>query len=490
MLRASVACEAAGVPTVSLVCEGFERQAGATGRGLGFDKLPIAGLLGHVDAQSYDDMVASFVEHTVGQIVSGLTKPIEWDENGTAEPSALDIVASGTIDEIHRTFVANGWSDGLAIIPPTRDRVEAFIAVTGHDPWRVLGTIRPSGRDVTVWSIAVNAVMAGCEAMQLPVLLALAEVLLDPHYNVQHSGNTTGADPIIVLNGPVIGDLGFNHGPGAMRDGAGAPNTVVARWLRLFLRNVCGFTADEHDKATFGNSSRVVLAEDEAALAEIGWEPFAMTFGHPAGTDAVTVARMNSGAMIGSVFGSTPEQIVPYLADGLARITGWDLTHVYGLGQGHYRPLLVLSPVLARIFGRAGWTKAQVQEGLFEHARIPAWRFEKLIGDWTNLTAGRRTLVDLVSEGVVPPVFAESSDPDRLVPIVTSPEKLLIAVAGDPNRTNAYVLSHDGSHGDWTSKAIDRTYSDDLVCRIDNRDAHTTCPHPAGRPAGRLGNAQ
>jgi hypothetical protein len=473
VLRASVACEAAGVPTVSLVCEGFERQARATGRGLGFDRLPIAVMKGHVDAQSYDDMVASFVGYTLEQIVSGLTTSIDWDDEGSAEPAALDVVASGTIDEIHRTFVANGWSDGLAIIPPTRERVEAFIAVTGHDPWRVLGTIRPSGRDVTVWAIAVNAVMAGCEAVQLPVLLALAEVLLDPHYGVEHSGNTTGADALVVINGSVIDDLGFNHGPGAMRDGAGAPNTVVARWLRLFLRNVCGFTADEHDKATFGNSSRVVLAEDEGALAEIGWEPFAATFGHPAGTDAVTVARMNSGAMVGSVFGSTPEQIVPYLADGLARVTGWDLTHVCGLGQGHYSPLLVLSPVLARVFGRAGWSKAQVQQALYEHARIPAWRFEKLIGEWTNLTAGRRTLVELVGAGLVPPVFAETGDPDRLVPIVTSPDKLMIAVAGDPNRTNAYVFSNDGAHGDWTSKAIDRAYSTDLVCRVDNREACT-----------------
>jgi hypothetical protein len=245
----------------------------------------------------------------------------------------------------------------------------------------------------------------------------------------------------------------------------------VARWLRLFLRNVCGFTADEHDKATFGNSSRVVLAEDEAALAEIGWEPVCAEFGLPAGTDAVTIARMNSGLIVGSMFGSTPEQIVPYLADGIARVTGWDLTHVYGLGQGQYRPLLILSPVIARIFGRAGWSKSDVQAALFQHARIPAWRFEKLIGEWSNLTAGRRTLVDLAADGSVPNVFAESNDPDRLVPIVTAQDRFVIAVAGDANRANAYVMSNDGPHGYWTSKPIDRSYSDDLVCRIDNRDA-------------------
>ena len=471
MLRVSVACEAVGIPTVSLVCEGFERQARATGRGLGFDGLPLAVLRGHVDAQSYDDMVASFVAHTIDQVVAGLTTPIEVDEHAVVEPAALDVVVSGTIDDVHRVFVERGWSDGLAVIPPTRARVEAFIAVSGHDPWRVLGTAHPSGREVTVWSLAVNGVMAGCRPEQLPVLLAIGEALLDPHYGVQHSGNTTGADAIVILNGPVITELGFNHGPGALRDGAGAANTVVGRWLRLVLRNVFGFTADEHDRATFGNSNRVVLAEDEGVLAEIGWPRVADAFGHRASVDAVSIARMNSGLIIGSVFGSTPEQIVPYLADGLARVAGWDLTHVYGLGQGQQRPLVVLSPALARIFGGAGWTKDDVQRALFEQARIPAWRFEKLIGEWSNLTAGRRTLVDLVAQGAVPPVYAASNDPDRLVPIVSAADRIVIAVSGDPHRANAYVMSSDGPHGDWTSAAIDRAYSTDLVCSIDGTGA-------------------
>jgi hypothetical protein len=461
-----VAAERAGVPSVSLVCSGFDRQALATGRGVGFDGMRLAMLRGHVDSQSADDMIASFVEHTIDEIVAGLTEPLTESDAEVHEPTALDIVASGTIDEINELFVAREWSDGLPIIPPTRDRVEAFIMPSGHDPWRVIDTAKPSGRDITIWSIAVNAVMTGCRPEYLPVLLALAEVLADPAYGVEHSGNTTGADALIVLNGSVATDLGFNSGQGVLREGVHA-NTSVGRWLRLFLRNVCGFTAGEHDKGTFGNSMRVVLAENEAVLAEIGWPPLAAALGFAAGEDVVSVARMNSGLIVGSVFGSTPDEIVPYLADGLARVCGWDLTHIYGLGSGQQRPLLVLSPILARIFARAGWSKADVQQAMFEHARIPAWKFEKLIGEWSNLTAGRRRLVDLSNEGLVPPVFGESDDPNRLVPIVSEPSKVMIAVAGDPNRTNAYVMSHDGPHGDWTAKRIDRTYSNDLVCRID-----------------------
>jgi hypothetical protein len=108
-----------------------------------------------------------------------------------------------------------------------------------------------------------------------------------------------------------------------------------------------------------------------------------------------------------------------------------------------------------------------LRAALFAQARIPAWKFEKLIGEWSNLTAGRRTLVDLVAAGEVPPVFAESDDPQRLVPIVTEPSRFLIAVAGDPGRANAYVMSNDGPHGDWTAKAVDVTFSTDLVCNPD-----------------------
>ena len=464
-MRASIAAEAAGVPTVSIVCEGFVGQAAATGRGHGFDGLALAVLPGHVDAQSSEVMLANVRDGAVDQVIDGLTHDLAVAGDAPDEPTALDVAATGSIDEIYRTFLSNGWTDGHPFIPPTRERVEQFIAVTAHDPWRILGVTPSSGRDVTIWSIAVNAVMAGCEPAHLPVLIAAAEILLDAGYGAEHSGNTTGADALMIVSGPSSVDLGFHHGQGALRDGHPA-NTTVGRWLRLFLRNVFGFTPDEHDKATFGNSARVVLAEDVDALAEIGWEPLGADFGFGADDDVLTMARFNSGAIVGSVFGSTPDEIVPYLADGLARISGWDLTHVHGLGDAQFRPLLVLSPILARLVATAGWSKDDLRAALFEHARIPAWRFEKLIGEWSNLTPGRRTLVQLADEGHVPAVFAESTDPDRMVPIVADPSKFAIAVAGDPNRTNAYVLSNDGPHGDWTARRIDRSTSTDLVCGI------------------------
>lgn len=468
MLRAAIAAESAGIPSVSIVCQGFEGQARATARGHGYDSLPLAVTVGHVDSQSAETMIASFLQTTVEDVVAGLLlgSTDGPPESASDEPGALDVVASGTIDEINAIFVERGWTDGHPVIPPTRDRVEAFLAASGHDPWKRLGVARSSGRDLTVWSIAVNAVMAGCRREHLPVLSAIAETLADPAYGAEHSGNTTGADALVVVSGPNIAGLGFNAGAGAMREGAHA-NTSVARWLRLYLRNVLGFTADEHDRATFGNPARIVLAEDMSCLAEVGWEPLSASLGLDPSTDTVTMARLNSGTIIGSVVGATPAEMIPYLANGLVRVTAWDLTHVVGLGHDQYQPLLVLSPILARTLARAGWDKRDVQRALFEHARIPAVAFEQFIGEWSNLTAGRPRLTDLVADGRLPDVFAVSTDPDRLVPIVTQPERFMIAVAGDPDRTNAFAFSNDGPHGWWTTRAIDLRPGNDLVCSVD-----------------------
>ena len=471
-MRAAIAAESVGIPSVSIVCDGFAGQAEATARGMGFDGLPLAVTVGHVDTQSVEEMTNNFVGETVDVIVEGLTSADEPARNANQEPSAIDVVFSGSIDEVNERFAAQGWSDGNPIIPPTKDRVENFLADSGHDPWKSLGIAPASGRDLTVWSIGVNAVMSGCRPEHLPVLLAITEILADPNYGAEHSGNTTGADALIVLDGPNASALGFNSGPGAQREGTHA-NTSVGRWLRLYLRNVLGFTASEHDKATFGNPARPVLASDHAAATELGWPLVGEQLGSfkapnnaVATDDVVSMARMNSGILIGSVFGSTPDQIIPSLANGLTRAAGWDLTHVYGLGHDQYLPLLVISPLIARTLASAGVSFDDLQAGLFEHARIPAALFERFIGEWSNLTAGRPTLAKLVADDHLPEVFAQSDDPNRLVPLVPRPERLLIAVAGDPNRANAYAFSNDGPHGWWTSKRIDHTPASDLICQV------------------------
>ena len=65
MLRASAAAEEAGVPSVSLTCEGFIGQAATTATGLGLPGLSVAVVPGHVDVQTVDELHANVLGVTV-----------------------------------------------------------------------------------------------------------------------------------------------------------------------------------------------------------------------------------------------------------------------------------------------------------------------------------------------------------------------------------------------------------------------------------------
>jgi hypothetical protein len=291
--------------------------------------------------------------------------------------------------------------------------VDAFLRFTDRKPDEVLRAIPQEGREASILSIAITGVMAGCRPEYMPILVALVEAMADPQYGVEHSGNTPGAETLIVLNGPLIKQLGFNYEQGALRDGF-QPNTSIGRFWRLYLRNVAGFLHHRTDKGTFGNTWRVVLAENEDALRRIGWSTIAEDEGVRGG-NAVTISRYTGGGVIASVFGNTPDRMLPYLADSILRKVGWELMFTVGMGVGSQRPLLLLSPILAETLAKGGLDKAALKQRLFELVRMPAWQFERYIGDWTNLVPGRPSLAGLVKAGLIPPVFAESEDPDRLV---------------------------------------------------------------------------
>jgi hypothetical protein len=454
VLRASNAAEAAGIPSSSLTCEGFRHQAVTTAAGLGRPNLPVALVPGHVDTQELPVLERNVREVTVPAVIANLTRPPGVAER-PPEPAPRDIVASGSFEEINARFLAERWSDGLPIVPPTEAAVAGFLAHSPLDGAEVLGVVLPDNREVTVWSIAVNGVMAGCRPEYMPLLVALGRCMADPDYGVEHSGNTPGADTLITVNGPIAAELGLNCEQGVLRDGFQA-NTTIGRFWRLMLRNVAGFLPHETDKATFGNTWRVAIAENEPVLDAIGWPPLAGAFGFESGDDVVSVSRYTGGGVVTSVYGQEADHMVDYLADALVSQTSWELVFTIGIASETYRPLLLLSPILAETIAGSGWSKADLQDALFARARISATRFEEYIGHWTNLVPGRRRLVDFVNLRKADQRFAESSDPDRMVPIVGRPEHFLIGVAGDPLRTNAYVFAHNGMLGFPVAHRVER----------------------------------
>ena len=433
------------------MAEGFIGQAKATSLGLGLPNLPRALIPGHPGVQSPAELKANVLKTTLEDVITHLTQNVA---SGTLddEPDPAVPVFRGGIDAVNEEFVAREWSDGLPIIPPTRARIEAFLRHTKREPTECLGVLLPDNREATIWSVAVNGVMAGCRPEYMPMLVTLIEAMADPEYGVEHSGNTPGAETLILLNGPIIKELGFNYTQGVMRDGV-RPNTSIGRFWRLYLRNVAGFLPHKTDKGTFGNTWRVVVPENEDVLAELGWPNLAMEAGLERSDNAVTISRFTGGAVASSVSGSTPEELIPNLADALKRQTSGQITFIMGTGYGTLRPLLMLSPILAQTLAKAGWSKVDVKRAVWEQARMKAWEFERQLRDW-----GQKPIWNLREEaalGNIPAdVYAASDDPERLVPIAWKPEHIMLAVTGDPLRNNAYVFGQNGQLGFTVTKKI------------------------------------
>ena len=50
-------------------------------------------------------------------------------------------LAQVSSDDVQEFFLQRGWSDGLPVVPPTPDRVAAFVAAVGRRPDDVLARI-------------------------------------------------------------------------------------------------------------------------------------------------------------------------------------------------------------------------------------------------------------------------------------------------------------------------------------------------------------
>jgi hypothetical protein len=445
-----VAAESAGIPSATLVCESFMTLAKAASQGLGYPNIAVAPVRGHPGLQSKEELQQNVRELTLEGVIRCLTEMPAMATVG-GEPGPRDVVCRGSFEAVNEYFLKHELSDGLPVVPPTVAKVEAFLKHTNRKPDEVLGVLLPDNRAATVWSVAVNGVMAGCRPEYMPVLVAAVEAMADHRYGVEHSGNTPGGENLMILNGPVIKQLGFNYTQGVMRDGFQA-NTTVGRFWRLCLRNLAGFLPHQNDKATFGNTWRVVIAENEDVVANIGWTPHAADFGVAAGQSALTIARYTGGNHISSVSGSTPEELLPYIADAVVRQYSWQIMFSVGQGYDTLRPLVLLSPILAETIAKGGWSKARFKQALFERARMPAREFERMLRDWTQKPTWN--LAEEHKAGRIPQVFHESDDPERMVPLVWRPEDFHVVVTGDLGRNSCYVFAHNGVLGFPTCKEI------------------------------------
>ena len=76
-----------------------------------------------------------------------------------------------TISAVQELYHSNGWTDGLPIVPPTAEAVQACLDWAMMPADQLIGIEPVRGLAVTAEKLAVNAVMAGCLPMHFPVVV-------------------------------------------------------------------------------------------------------------------------------------------------------------------------------------------------------------------------------------------------------------------------------------------------------------------------------
>ena len=402
--------------------------------------IAVAEYPGIVAMDSKEELRQKVTDVLIPNIIAGFTRQVN-DTKRRVDPMPRDIIFEGSLDEIQEHFYKNSWTDGLPIIPPTLEKVEKFLKFTSRDPDEIIGKLLPENREATIWNVAVNGVMAGCRPEYMPILLAAVDAIAEPEFRIQDGGASPGWEPLIILNGPIIKQLGFNYETGVMRIGRQA-NTSIGRFLKLYMMNIAGLRIPPGlaDKATIGSGFNVVLPENEDITNEIGWESFSMSRGFSRSDNVVTVQSV--------VYETAPmatggEKAVDHL-ETLSEVIGGNMapwTHV-ALNWGKFYPLIVISPGVAKFIAKEGITKNDIKHYLYDHTKVSVKSMERLAhhGGLTSFDVNK-----LVAEGIAPKEYAETTDPDRMVPVFLRPEWIGIVVSGDSGRTRCrgYVQNHE-----------------------------------------------
>jgi hypothetical protein len=277
-----------------------------------------------------------------------------------------------------------GVTDGLPVVPPTRERVERMLAGTRRDRTELLAEIPPNYGRATVEKVAVNAVMAGCRPDYFPVVLAAIEAACDPAFALHGMSTSTHfSAPLIVVNGPIRSRLGINCSFGVFGPGYRA-NATIGRALRLAMINLGGVKPGETSMSTFGHPGRYTycIGEHEEASP---WPALHVERGVPKERSAVTLFA-----------GEAPHGISDHAsrtARELAGSLGWSMSGLWNIKHFplYSHTMLVVGPEHARTLADEGWSKGDLKRHLVETVRVP---YRTLLpdadnGEGTNLRFGK-----------------------------------------------------------------------------------------------------
>lgn len=341
---------------------------------------------------------------------------------------ALAVEPHHDFAEVNRAIARAGLGDGLPVVPPTPGRVAAMLG--GRDPGRSVAVLVPARAEATLRRLALCAVMAGCEPPALPLLMAAAEAIAAPEFNLLGVATTTGNAAVgLLVHGPAARAAGIRGEGNALGPGTGdaSGNAALGRALSLVLRNVAGAVPGRTDMATQGQPAKYTCccAENEAAAP---WGPLHASRGLAPGDGAVTAFAASGLLEVVDAASEDGEGVLTTLAQSMLHAGSLGLGAVLGGGDA----LVLLAPEHAELIARTH-TRAQAQAALHARARLPLERLAPGVRD--HLLAG----------------LPDGAEAPTELPIAASPNDVLLAVVGGVGRKSTVIPTWNGG-----SRAVTR----------------------------------
>lgn len=290
---------------------------------------------------------------------------------GCASKNTLDPALSETLgqglDEVEDMF-ERGWTDGLPVVVPTRERVERMLG--DCDGGVSLGPVPPGMGELTLERLAACAVLAGCHPSYFPLVRAAAAAALDPAFNLHGQTNTTHTSgPVLIVNGPIRQRLAMNSGINAM-GGWNRANATVGRTIRLMTGLTGRGRPGLLDRSTLGQPGKIsfCFAENEE---DSPWRSLAETLGYEDQQSVVTLYCGDAPFSVSDHYSRNPEDLVTSLALAGAAVFS---PHFYPLAA---QTVFVISPEHAASLAAAGWSKDEVAQRIFDASKR---RVDELVG--------------------------------------------------------------------------------------------------------------
>jgi hypothetical protein len=397
---------------------------------------PIAGTSAAVCRKYLEGNDPATGKPVLQEIIAALTAPVSSEDKKTGfiERPTPRLVEPDTVNNLHRLFLENGWTDGLPIVLPTEARVAEMLKGTSREADEEVGRMRPSSPhelwSYTVEKVAVNAVMAGAKPEHFPVILALASTGV-----TSLSTSTTSFACMVVVNGPVRNEINMNSGIGALGPFSHA-NAVIGRaWTLMSINLGAGGKAGETYMGSQGNNynyNNLCIAENEEALPP-GWKPLHVQKGFK------------------------PEESI------VSTFMGWGFTHPDQSMEKGFHPqihfwlkfvspfssvTLLLDPtIILQLKNNEGFdSKEQLIEWIYRNTTVK-------VGDWMdNFYAVQNFVLPMGRMGREPIASWMKLPKDAEIPQFSSPSRITILSLG--GGTNLFWQA--GDFGYLSSASVDK----------------------------------